>query len=308
MGLVGNDSSMSKYREGLQPVYLTIAEARGNQIDLLLVWRALVQERWVILGIVALFICGAVVYSVLATEKFKSEVLLVPAVDERSSGAIGRFGGLAALAGLGSGDSKSSAEALAILTSKKFLEDFIRDKNLLPVLFADQWDPAANKWKSASVEEHPDLVDGAVYFLEHVLMLSKDGETGFVTLEIEWRDPQVVAVWAMDLVLRLNEIKRQRDIALAQHKLDYLQQQLEQSSLLELRQAIADVIEEQIKAMMMAQAQHEYAFKIIDPAVAPKRRVWPQPVLIVVTAAMVGLMCALLVVFLRMLRARASGP
>jgi uncharacterized protein involved in exopolysaccharide biosynthesis len=109
-----------------------------------------------------------------------------------------------------------------------------------------------------------------------------------VTLAIEWKDPEVAAKWAAELVNRVNKRIREQDIEESQRKLAYLNEELNKSSLVELRLAISRVIEEQINAMMLAQSQIEYAFEVIDPAVVPKQRVRPKRTLIVIVAVVLG--------------------
>ena len=80
---------------------------------------------------------------------------LAAPVTQNSSGIGGalrsQFGGLAALAGvdLGSGGGRKD-ESIATLSSLGFARDFIVAENLLPVLFADKWDAAANRWRDPS--------------------------------------------------------------------------------------------------------------------------------------------------------------
>jgi uncharacterized protein involved in exopolysaccharide biosynthesis len=291
----GADDSIS----AKQPIYLAVTPPTDDGIDLLRLWRVLEEGKWLLVASVLLSVCIGIAYSLLATHRYRAEALLAPAGATQPAGAMAGLGGLASLAGIKVGGADSGAETVAMLQSKKFIEDFIRDKNLLPVLFADRWDAAAGKWQSADPAEQPDLRDGIDYFLDGVLELSKDGETGFVTLALEWRDPQQAAQWVMELVARANETKRRNDIRDAQQKLDYLNEQLAQANLIELRQAISRVVEEQVSAMTMAQAQAEYAFKVIDPAMVPKERVWPQRTLIVIAAALFGGMLGIFIILVR---------
>lgn len=272
---------------GGQPVYFTFSVPVNEGLDLANLWKTIWAGKWIIAGIIATFAVSAAVYSLLATERYRAEVLLAPVVESGTNPAS-RLGGLASLAGISLQTGGNTAESLALLESKKFTEDFIQEKQLLPILFEDEWDPVENAWKTDDKEEQPDLRDGTKYFSERVRSVTKDAETGFVTLSIEWTDPVLARDWAMDLVRRINVVTREEHIRQVQQKLDYLNGQLASANLLELRQAVAKVIEEQISAMMMAQAQTEYAFKIIDPATLPKNRVWPQPMLIIIAATAFG--------------------
>jgi uncharacterized protein involved in exopolysaccharide biosynthesis len=97
----------------------------------------------------------------------------------------------------------------------------------------------------------------------------EDDATGLVTLEIVWTDRVAAAQWANALVDRLNERLRQRTISEAQRSNDYLNKQLESANLLELRQAIFNLIEKNVSKIMLADARRDFAFRVIDPALVP---------------------------------------
>lgn len=286
-------------KDGSHPVYLTISAPVESGVDLQRLWMALVEGKWIIAVLASLCVCGGMIYSLFTSKLYEAEVLLAPVVNGTKAGPAARLGGLASLAGLSVGGGDESAETIAMLKSKAFLGEFIRSKHLLPILFEDQWDPVAKNWRSKTADEIPDYIDGVQYFLRYVLDISRDGETGFVTLRVRWKDPKVAAVWAMELVARGNNEKRQKDTQDADGKLAYLHRQLETASLLESRQAIANVIEDQLNATMMAHANAEYAFKIIDPAIVPKVPVWPQLTLLLIATAFVGLFVGVSVVLIR---------
>ena len=169
-----------------QPVYLTIADAPGERLDLLRLWRALSEGRWIIAGCITLAVIAALAYSWLAVDLYEAETLLVPA-HEQAEGPLTGLGGLINVPGLALGNDQGSAEAVAIMQSRKFIGDFIREHDLLPILFAERWDAAKRAWKHGG-DEAPELADGVKFFLEHILTVSTDRQTGFVTLAIEWRD------------------------------------------------------------------------------------------------------------------------
>lgn len=285
--------------ERVRPLYVTIAPPAGGGITLADLWKALWQGKWIVIGLCVLSAAFAVLYALSATPIYRSEVVLSPVSKGSMSGTSSPLGGLASFAGITVGGATDQVEMLAMLESNGFTAAFIRDKDLLPILFADRWDAQAQKW-NASLEEQPDVRDGVRLFNEGVRFISEDApKTGLVTLAIEWKDPKIAAEWAGELVQRINESARRRDIAESQRKLDYLNQEMSKANIVELRQAIARVIEDQINAMMLAQAQAEYAFKVIDPPIIPKKRIWPQRTLIVLVAVFLAGFIGTLIVLVR---------
>ena len=281
---VNDNSALSDVR----PVYIAVPAPSHGGVDMPDLLRALFERKWLIVAITFLFLIAAVIYSLSATPIYRAEVVLAPAKEGRTGGELSRLSSLAGLAGISIGGGGDSVRSLALLQSKSFIEEFIRDKNLLPALFADEWDAEEGRWRSESPSEQRDWRDGVEYFMEKVRFVSEDPQTGLVTLAIEWTDPEVAAEWATELVDRINEITRRRDIYEVQKKLDYLNDQLAKAQFVELRQAIARVIEEQVNTMMLAQAQSQYAFEVIDPAIVPKQRVRPKRTLIVILGTALG--------------------
>jgi len=116
--------------------------------------------------------------------------------------------------------------------------------------------------------------------------VGQDKKTGLVTLGIEWADPGQAAAWANALVVRVNAELRARAVAESERSIAYLREQLHKANLEELRLALANLI----KGITFAKATEEYAFKIIDPAVVPERRIKPKRALMVVLGGVLGLM------------------
>jgi uncharacterized protein involved in exopolysaccharide biosynthesis len=291
----------------VRPLYVTIAAPSGEAISLADLWRAFWDGKWLVIIVCLFCASAAALYALRAEPIYRSEAVLAPVRKSAMESASAPLTNLASIAGIGFGGATDQAEIIAMLESRGFTEAFIREKGLLPVLFADRWDAQAQKWK-VGPEDQPDVRDAVKYFDEAVRFVIEDEpRAGLVTLAIEWPDPKLAAEWAGELVHRINERTRSRDIEESRRKLEYLNQEMEKANLVELRQAISRVIEQQINAMMLAQAQDEYAFKIIDPPVAPKQRVWPKRTLIVIIAAFLGGALGTLVVLGRFAIRRVSA-
>lgn len=238
---------------------------------------------------------------------YRSEVLVMPASSEHSGGALsniaGQFGGLASLAGISGGGDGKKSEAIATLGSRALTEDFIQANKLLPVLFAKEWDAKANAWHK-DLKKRPTEWQGVKHFSEKIRAISNDKKTGLVTLSIEWTDPALAAAWANQLVQRTNDTLRERAIATSRRNLAYLDAQLEKTSVIELRQSIFRLTEAEIKNIMLAEGNKEYAFKIIDPAVVPEEKSRPKRGQMIVGGLAIALVLSSLFVLLRGSRKR----
>lgn len=67
---------------------------------------------------------------------------------------------------------------------------------------------------------------------------------------------------------------------------------------MELRQAISRLIEDQIQTIMVAQAEGEYAFRIVDPPRVPNQRISRKRRVIVMVATFLGGMIGVFVALL----------
>jgi len=250
----------------------------------------------------ALCAAGFAAASLLMTPLFMSSTVLIASSPERQSltssivGAVGSLGGLASLAGLNvAANSADTEEALAVLRSRQFTEAFIRDRNLMPELYASQWDPATGSWKTGS--KPPTLGKAFKYFDGSVRSIQQDKKTGLVTMEIVWKDPARAADWANDLVARLNAEMRSRAIAKADASLGFLEKELQTTSVVATREAINRLIEAQVKQRMLASVTQEFAFRVVDRALPADRddKVSPHRALLTLTGLVLGAVASVIV-------------
>lgn len=273
-------------------------DAYDDEIDLWELWETLWEGRWLVVAIAAASTLAGVAYSLLAEEKFKATITVM-AADPKSAGgglsaAMGNLGGLAALAGVSIGGGGS--EPLAVLRSRELSRRFIEENNLLPVFFPKGTDASGEK---------PDWRDG-VDFFEKVRVIGEDKKTGLVTVSVTWRDPQIAARWANDLLRRLNEQMRQRALEETERNVAFLNKEIAATSVVSLQQAMGRLLETEMQKLMLARGNEQFAFKVIDEATPPKRRESPKRALITLVAMLAGGFLGVLAVFLR--KAIASRP
>lgn len=268
--------------------------SNDNDITLTRIWAVVWRDKWLIVALTALSGLVAVAYALLATEWYRAEVLLVPARQDAMSGLGERLSGLAALAGVTAVPSdRNKSEAIAVLQSRAFAREFIKDNNLLPD-FTDGTSITGNP--SA---EPGDMRDAVRFFHENVLRVSEDKDTGHVALGVEWTDPAAASAWANSLVARINERMRQRALKEAEANVEYLQSELESNKLVPVQQSIGRLLETELQKVMLARGSEDFSFRIVDPATPPDKRARPKRTLIVVSAVFLGGVLALLVVFAR---------
>jgi uncharacterized protein involved in exopolysaccharide biosynthesis len=253
-------------------------------------------RRWHILvaTVVSTVLFGVAAF--VLTPIYRAAVVLTP-VNQEADGmgllnsALGQLGGLAALAGiqLGGGNAQTE-ESLAVLRSRQFTEEFIREQDLMPELFHRKWDEGRRAWRDP--DDPPTLAEAWKFFDRKVRRISQDKKTGLITLQVEWRDPAKAAAWANLLVERLNGEMRARAIAKTNASVGYLQKELEGTAAVDTRAAINRLMEAQINQRMFANVTKEYSLRVVDRALPPDRKdkVRPKRAMMLIGGMLVGLL------------------
>ena len=119
-----------------------------------------------------------------------------------------------------------------------------------------------------------------------------------ITLSITWKDPVVSANWANLLIRRVNDRLRTLALTEAAANIKYLQNEMSTTNVTALQLSIGKVLESEMQKLLLAKGSDEYAFKVIDRATAPKKRIKPQRTIVVIASLFIGLVlsafCALI--------------
>jgi uncharacterized protein involved in exopolysaccharide biosynthesis len=244
-------------------------------LDIRAMLSQLLRAKWWILGGTVVCALAFAAAAFLMTPIYRASAVLIPVSAERNSlagtsnsalGSIG--GGLASLAGLNiSTNDPATEEALGVLRSKEFVQSFIVDNNLMPQLFR----PGRHGLLDAILRRKspPTLNRGIKYFIKNIRSVLQDTKTGLVTVQVDWKDRNAAAAWANEMVKRVNSEMRTRAVSNAEASIAFLERELSRTSLMETRDAINRLIETQEKQKMLANVTEEYAFRVVDPAIAP---------------------------------------
>ncbi|MGH8222807.1 MAG: hypothetical protein ACREQZ_07520, partial [Woeseiaceae bacterium] len=124
----------------------------------------------------------------------------MPITDDERGAQLTRlasqFGGLANLAGISLSSNTSANANLATLESLELIASFIERENLMPILYADQWDADQDRWSDPA----PTIEEAVKSFDEKIRQVIENKDSGLVVLRIEWTNPEVAASWALKLV------------------------------------------------------------------------------------------------------------
>jgi uncharacterized protein involved in exopolysaccharide biosynthesis len=253
----------------------------------------LCRVAWVYKGLVAAFAAvGALIALVLAltaTPMYRADVVVTLVEDSNMGGAqslANQFGGLASLAGVSLGSGGQDREHQAVLESRHLIEEFVKRNGIEPLLQGKPGQPTG-LW--IAVEK----------FKRNVLKITDDKIRGTTTVSMEWPDPVVAARWDNAFVALANELVREKARNDSSRNIDYLNQQVAKTNVIELQKVMYNIIQSETKTLMLANARLEYAYTVVDPAAVPAQRVSPQRTLMVATGLAGGLLVGVLAAWIR---------
>lgn len=281
-----------------------------DEIDLRELFGVLWAGKIKIITITAVFAFASVIYALSIPNQFKATAILAPA--QSSDGglpkALGQLGGLASLAGVnirgGSGSSEGKI-AQEIMKSWGFIEGFIVDNNLALELSAvSGWSKESNEleineniydtknkqWvgESASGKTGSPSSWNLFKAFSRRLAVSENRDSGLVSVSIEYYSPFIAKQWVDMYVESINHFMQQRQVDKVSRNIEYLQKQIEKTSIAEMREVFYTIIEEQTKSKMLAEASPEYAFVVVSPSMVPEEKSTPNRASICILITLLG--------------------
>tara|TARA_B100000900_G_scaffold413594_2_gene437974 strand:- start:85 stop:1029 length:945 start_codon:yes stop_codon:yes gene_type:complete len=292
-----------------------------DEIDLLDLFNILWQGKWIIVSLTAFISIIGVIYSLLLPNIYESKALLVPVESSSGiSGALGSYSGLAGLAGINlppDNDVGNSAKALQKINSLSFFENNILKNIHLPDLMAvKSWNQKTNTlsydksiyeinnstWvRDVSYPKNkiPSAQESFEVFKKQHFSVVEDSKSGFVTLSIKHQSPYVAKQWTELVVNEVNNFYRQKDKLESEKAVNYLNQQISMTGLSEIKEVLAQLLQEESKKLTLIEANQSYVFDYIDPPAVMEKKSEPSRALISILSVFLGGILSILVVFIR---------
>ena len=295
-----------------------ITQPIDDEIDLRELASVLWAGKKVILAVTSLFAVISVIVVLQIPNQYQATAVVSSAQNGGSSmlGAMAsQLGGLASIAGIKvpSDEGGEAQAAMEIMQSWSFIEEFIKTNNLAAEIFAaDGWDRETNQLSYDSslydsqqkqwVRNPPagktiEPTGWELYkeFSEH-LTVTTDKTTGMISVSIEHYSPILAQQWVNLYITTINNYMRSRKLQQSNSNIEYLEAQIEKTAIAGMKEVFYQVIEEQIKNKMLAEASPEYAFVTVNPAMVPEEKSTPKRALICVLDVLLGAMLSILAV------------
>ena len=294
----------------------------GDEIDLQEFFYVLLEGKWIIVTLTAFISIIGVIYSLLLPNIYESKAKLV-SVNPSSSiaGALGGYSGLAGIAGISlpaaGGGEGNSAKAIEKIRSLSFFENNIMPNIYLPDLMAVKswnsktnllafdkniYDTSSSTWirdYSHLQQQIPSAQESFGVFKNEHLNLSEDKKSGFITLSIKHRSPFVAKQWVELVVNEINAFYRQKDKSESEKAASYLNQQISMTGLSEIKQVLAQLLQEETKKLTLIEANQYYVFDYIDPPAVMEKKSEPKRALICIFGVLLGVILSVVIVLLR---------
>jgi len=253
---------------------------------LLLLWK----KRFFIIISSILAGCLSVIIALNLTEIYKSQALVSIQSENQSnslSSMASQFGGIASLAGisLSDGNNKTSY-VVETIKSREFLKLLINKYDVTASIMATEYYNKETKeivysdldWVRDGKENFlsiPSYLEVHDKYINSLLDININEKTGFINISIEHQSPYFAMEFLTIIIKELNLITKNREISETNAALSFLNEQLENAPLVEIKNSINNLIQSQLNNQMIANIKEDFLLKVLDPPYVPEQRVRP---------------------------------
>lgn len=287
-----------------------------ENISILLIFNILFKQKLFIFLCTALFAVLSVFYSLSLSNYFQSSSLVKVISSENNqnySSLLSQYSGLAGSMGLDIGSSSSVNQADMIIEqikSKDFTKHLMQFESVTSNIFAgegfdfstqkiifdetlyknDKWVRETNK--SSKVPTH---IEVNQKLLGEILSISKDTKSGLVRISITHPSP-IFAQSLLNLIIKeINAINSAKDKLNARSAIEYLENTRSKSKISSIQYAINNLIEMQVKTLMLVDIKNYYSIEPIDSPYIPEVKAGPSRSLICITLTILGFILSCLI-------------
>ena len=209
--------------QGWQPY-----SAEDDTIDLMELLTTLWRYKWLLILLPIFGIIGAYTAVQFLPVEYQSRVTFLQISGNGGSTDLGKFGALASLAGVSLPEKSSemlSDKIEVVLKSRGFAELIVKEKDLLPIIFSDIYDPETKTFDITDPEQvPPQPINGASAIMK-ALELGETDE-GAKYIEVTWDDPVIAADLANYTLKALEIYLSQNTLTAGQKNLQFIEKQL----------------------------------------------------------------------------------
>ena len=209
--------------QGWQPY-----SVEDDTIDLMELLTTLWRYKWLLILLPIFGIIGSYTAVQFLPVEYQSRVTFLQISGNGGSTDLGKFGALASLAGVSLPEKSSDMltdKIEVVLKSRGFAEQIVKEKELLPIIFSDIYDPETKTFDIVDPELGPPKpLDGAGAIMGALELGETDEGAKFI--EVSWDDPVIAADLANYTLKALEIYLSQNTLTAGQKNLQFIEKQL----------------------------------------------------------------------------------
>ena len=285
-----------------------------DEIDLRELFHVLWDKIFYIGAITSIFSLISIIYALMLPNIYQSQAVMMPMeANQGMSGMLGQYSGMASLAGISlpSESGSKAQEAIARIQSFEFFSNsFLPHIKLENLMAVKKWNQASNtltydasafnsesgQWVRKVKPPTSTIPSSQKAYKQYqaIMSVSEDKKTSFVTLSVEHKSPVIAQQWVKIMMDQIDQVMRDQDRQTALQSIAYLNSLAPTVNYEEIKKALASLQQEQMKRLMMVEANENYIFKVLDSPIVPEMKVKPKRSLIVILGTMLGMMLSVL--------------
>ena len=284
----------------------------NDQINILETISILYSELRLITLITSVFVLSSLAYSLSLPNLYTSSSVLRLTEDSSNtmSSLTNQYGGIASMAGISlpGATNDESFYIISTLKSKDFLKKILEFPEIKQKLAAvDSYDHSTKKfkYKNTIYDDNTNKWNKNISYLAiHELLkgklkVSQDPKSKFINISFEHISPEFSYEFLSLLIEQINKITREKDAEKSINSINYLKNQLDKTDQSDIRQSINQLIEMQLKTLMLANIEKDYLFSTIDPPFIPLMKSSPSRALICILITLLGGLISILTVLIK---------
>jgi len=265
----------------------------------------LYNKKGLILILTFIFAIVSVSISLNISNVYKSKAILAPVSSYDSVSSMSSpLSSAASVIGLGMpgySASTKTQEAIKRIKSYDFFNNyFLANVQLENIMAVKNWDSEKNIiiydsslydsekkiWVSNKpYQTKPSPREAYEIYLEN-LAVSQDMQ--FVDISIKHKSPYIAKKWLDIIITNINESMREVDKINAENAILFLNKALKNTNVQSLKIVISNILEGQLKTLMLAESSESYVLTIIDSPFIPEKQYFPNRALICILGTILG--------------------
>lgn len=280
---------------------------------LFLLWK----RKILIFSILFLFAMASILFALSLPNKYQSQALLMQAHNEGTSlSQLSQYSSVASLAGISipSSPADKTMEAIVRIESFEFFAKYFLPTILLQDLIAsNEWQQGSNtvtyddslfnseinQWVREVGLTTPIIPSEqeAYEYYKKIMSIKQDKKSGFVTVSIQHISPYMAQEWVQNIIIAINQSMRDEEKYKTMLAIDFLNNQALKVNYEDIKKSISNLLQDQMKSLMLIEANKDYVFKVLDSPIAPERKFHPNRAIIVIWSVLLGFILSLLIIF-----------